>query len=197
MNVSRPDDSPLLKLADMVREFVARTPVQNYFRQIGVTPPVIGTVGWKQRQQILTQGPGGANRVLFIPGSYPKGEDLGQLVPPRRRKGPTERVLATWERVITASIWAVDASSPDALRNEEKQIAVADQLHQFVVGCLRSVALGDFPGPGKMFRDPAQSENMGFGIEYLYQFVHYEEVLDLPVNLRLNVSPNLVRDPAS
>ena len=62
---------------------------------------------------------------------------------------------------------------------------------------LRSAAGGDFPGTGKMFRDPKQSANMGFGVEYLFQFVHHEEVLDLPVNYSGTPVTQVINKPTS
>lgn len=191
-DVTTPDLSPLIELSNGVRAWLAGAPPYDghttdveasyapaYMAQVGMVAPLVGTTGWKQREQQLNQGPGRANRVLFIPGTFPDGADEGEQVPPVRRKGVYFRVLATWRRKITASIWAVDTS--DA-RNEEKQIQACDSLHQLVVSALRSVCRGDFDGTGTIRRDPKQSANLGFGIERLFEFVHLEEVLDLPVN---------------
>jgi hypothetical protein len=194
IDVTGPDLSPLLELTDGVRAWFTNPSVQPLLAQMRITAPVVGTTGWKQREQQLNQGPGQANRVLFIPGTFPDGADEGEQVPPIRRKGVQFRVIATWKRIVTASIWAVDTTDRN---NEEKQILACDRLHQLVVAALRWVAVGDFDGTGKVRRDPKQSANMGFGIERLFEFVHQEEVLDLPVNLATGVTPVLTKSPSS
>lgn len=194
-DVTSPDLEPLIELSNSVRAWIAgaspydgNDPVlaastaPAYLAQVGMVAPLVGTTGWKQREQQLNQGPGQANRVLFIPGTFPDGADQGRMLPPVRRKGPYYRVLATFRRIVTVSIWAVDNAAPGNLDNEELQIVAIGRLRSLVFAALHSVALGDFRREGPVKRDPSTSKNMSFGIEELYQFEHDEEQLDLPTN---------------
>lgn len=194
-DVTTPDLEPLIELSDNVRAWIAgaspydgNDPVlaastaPAYLAQVGMAAPFVGTTGWKQREQILNQGLGGANRVLFLPGTFPDGADQGEMLEPVRRKGLYYRVLGTFRRIVTVSLWSVDNAAPGNLQNEELQLIAAGRLRSLVFAALHAVALGDFRREGPVRRDPVTTANLGFGIEELYQFAHDEEQLDLPVN---------------
>lgn len=178
--IDHPFQDPLITLTWRLREWFAAPRAQTLLAQMGITPPAVGFTGWKQREQQLNQGPGQANRVLIIPGSYPDGANQGRLIAPLRRKGLLHRVNATWERVFTLSTWAVDTSDT---HNEEKQIQAVSSLMNTCHAALREVLHGDFPGTGDVFRDPKVSANMGFGDELLCQLTFNCEMRGMPVNL--------------
>jgi hypothetical protein len=149
--------------------------------QQNITPPQIGVTSYNAREQQLNQGVGQANRVVFMPGSWPDGSNQGVLVPAVRRKGIYERVNATWERIVTASVWAVDSTEP---ANQEKQIQAVSSLLNTLHTALREELLGDFPGTGEIFRDPkVGSGNQAFGMELLFQFIFRCEMRGFPVNV--------------
>jgi hypothetical protein len=203
-------NSGIIALSDGVRSFFTTPAIAAYFAKNGVSIPVVGTTGWRQREQNLnvapsaptvTQPAGQVNRrVLFIPGT--EGGDEGSFSEPRHRTGvgphasnTKPRVLATWDRIVTASVWAVDMSN----RNDEQlQIAAADNLLEMVVQALQWFAQADFvAGSGKIRRDPKMTANLPSGREVLYQFVHREPVFDLPRAVVPGGLPTVVRNPAS
>lgn len=117
--------------------------VQSYFTARGVTANV--SLGWKQPAKNINEGPGGANRVVFIP-SDPTGKG-GKLVG-TQQPGPRQfgnagsedtaaRALFDWERYIVVSVWAVDASDP---HNEEKQIEAVETLFEWVLRAVQYAA---------------------------------------------------------
>jgi hypothetical protein len=213
-NVTQPDLEPFLELVDAVSNWLAgRSPYDGntpghaksgapqYLAQVGMVPPAVA-VGWKQREQVLNQGQGQANRIVFIPGAAPDGSsqggaDQGAIIQPVRRKGIGDRVLATFRRTITVSLWAADNMKPGNLDDERLQIAAVGRLRSLVIAALSTVAMGDFKREGPVRKATPFSANRGFGIEELYQFSHDEEQLDLPVNIRTNVTPTVDRSPPS
>lgn len=109
---------------------------------IGVTANV--TIGWREPSKQANQGPGGANRVVFIP-SDPNGAG-GQIVGPKL-PGPRPiidpatpdkpvayvRALRDWERTVVVSIWAVDTSAPNDERAQyEATVALFERVMQAV-----------------------------------------------------------------
>lgn len=156
----------------------------------GLTPPIVGSTGWKQRQQILNQGKGQANRVLFIPGND-KGEE-GDIVQPRRTNS-NPRSLWKWERIFTCSIWAVDSSD---IANEELQIQASSNLLQLTVQAMQWFASADIV-LRKIRRDPVHTENLPFGREVLVEGIHREPLYDIPQAVVTGFTPNAQRNPSS
>jgi hypothetical protein len=69
-------------------------------------------------------------RVVFIPGKFdgtlpPKPLDEGRLVPPEHTKADNPRELATWERLVTCSVYTVDETD---IQNDLLQVAALDSL---------------------------------------------------------------------
>jgi hypothetical protein len=156
----------------------------------GMPAPLVGTTGWKQRQRILNQGVGQANRVLFMPGDD-KGAE-GDLVQPRRTNG-NPRALWKWERIVTASIWAVDSTDT---ANEELQIQASSNLFQLTTQAIQWFASADYV-MRRVRRDPLVSENLPFGREILVELIHREPLFDIPQKVVTGFSPNVQRNPAS
>lgn len=179
-DVITPFDDPLVILSQDLRAFFQRTDILTILAQQGITPPAVGITGFNQREQQLNQGPGGANRVLLMPGSWPDGGNQGKLVEPRRRRGITHRVNATWERVVTASVWAADTT---ALSSPEAQLQAVSSLMNTTHAALRQILEGDFPGTGEVFSDTTRTANLAFGQELLMQFTFYCEMRGLPVDV--------------
>ena len=115
--------------------------VRDFFADQSVTANVL--VGYRELPKQLNQGPGGANRVVFLPGD-PNGA-AGKVSPPRdvgwrevadpaddtgTRVLASLRCLATWERQFTISIWAQDETN---LRDELLQVVAVETLFERVV----------------------------------------------------------------
>jgi len=105
--------------------------VRDYFASIDCNAKV--DFGVKARYRVLNQGPGGANRVVFIPGKIdptattPKALDAGQFTQPRHdRDNP--RPLVQWHKLVSVSIWGVDSSSKEALQDPLAQYAATVDL---------------------------------------------------------------------
>lgn len=185
-----------LGLTGGVRDFgtgVGPVPVPNIVALLAsynIVGPMVGTTGWKQRQKIINQGQGQANRVLFIPGND-KGEE-GDLVQPRRTNS-NPRSLWKWERIFTCSIWAVDSSD---IANEELQIQASSNLLQLTLQAMQWYASADIV-LHKIRRDPVHTENLPFGREVLVEGIHREPLFDIPQAVVTGFTPNVQRNPSS
>jgi hypothetical protein len=191
--VTTPFDDPLVDLSQSLRAWFASSANVARLSAVGITPPAVGITGFNQREQILNQGSGQANRVLLIPGSWPDGSNQGKLVEPRRRKGLGHRVNATWERVVTASVWAADVT---ALQNPENQLQAVSSLMNTTHAALREILAGDFPGTGDVFSDPKRSANISFGMELLMQFTFYCEMRAMPISISGTPVTAVIEKPA-
>jgi hypothetical protein len=132
-------DSGLLALAKSVRAYFAANDVT-----------ATASLGWKQPTEQINQGPGRANRVVFIP-SDPTGRG-GKLAPtqqpgqrnfssaPDARADTSVRSLYTWERFVIVSVWAVDATAP---ADEEKQIEAVEDLFEQTIRAVHAFAHND------------------------------------------------------
>ena len=177
--VASPFQDPLLTVTDRLRVWIDSDRVGVLLAQMGMSKPSIA-FGFTAREQLLNQGPGGANRIVLVPGSWPDGANQGKLVAPRQRKGPFHRVNATWECIFTISAWGVDNTDT---ADEEKQRQAASSIMNLAHAGLREVLGGDFPGIGDVFRDPKVSANLSYGAELLMQLVFYCEMRGLPQNV--------------
>jgi hypothetical protein len=207
-------NSGIINLSDGVRSYFYDPGVARYLATNGVTIPEVGTTGWRQRESQLNSAPtaptlaapaGQVNRrVLFMPGT--EAGDEGKITEPRHRTGVGDallgnpnpqrpRTLATWERIVTAWVWAVDTSDRN---NEQKQIAASDNLLELVIQALQWFAQADFvAGSGIVRRPIPATANLPMGREILYQFVHREPVFAIPVAVVPAGKPNVQRSPAS
>jgi hypothetical protein len=159
----------------------------------GITPPVVGTSGWKQREQQLNQskGPGNrANRILLIPGNE-RGEE-GDFVQAKHRTSNPRR-LWTWERIVTASIWQVDSSDR---ANEELQLNASFLLLVLFTQGMQFLRSADYVYRSA-HRDPVMSANVQFGRELLVEFIHRQPLNDMPQTVVEGGLPTVLRNPPS
>lgn len=163
--------------------------VAAYFVEHGITTVVAR--GWKARGEQLNQGPGRANRVVFM-GSKPDGS-AGRFVNPRQpgicelgadptTDPPTPpsfvwRPLCDWQRVIHVSVWAYDGTN----RNDEgAQDDAVFQLLNWTMRAVNSVAFGNaFFGTAQITVPGERS----FGLEILTELTFQHAMPDLPLDL--------------
>lgn len=104
-------------------------------------------VGWVDRNRQTNQGPGGANRVVLIPGVFdatsggpPKPLKAGRI----DRDGPSHayddktvrmRTVAFWHEAVTCMVWGVD---PDFPTDEERQIEATEGLLELTLRALKN-----------------------------------------------------------
>lgn len=170
--------------------------VDAYFQAYGV--PARVSLGWTQRDRQDNQGPGGAARVVFVPGEFtpeggpPRNLRAGLLSRQGQQNdsdGDTRnRALAWWAEIVTCSVWAVD---PDNATDEGAQIeATEDLLESTIQGIHNAVdpktqANVGFAnvlewGPATWTLPPAQR---AFGRELTFTFVLQVPMRDQPVSL--------------
>lgn len=121
--------SGLIALADGVR---------RYFEANGVAAVV--AVGLKQRFFQINQGPGGASRIVFIPGDFDGTEgsrplDEGEIGDPMGHTSTNPRELAQWSRVCTVAVWGVDTTK---LEDEALQIEATEDLLERTVEAIHN-----------------------------------------------------------
>lgn len=119
--------------------------VQSYLTARNVTANV--SLGWRQDTKQINQGPGRANRIVFIPSDQGGrgGKIIGTQQPgPRRFGSPTAdttaRALFDWERSLLVSVWAVDGSDP---HNEAKQIEAVEDLFEWTIRAVHHSAFNN------------------------------------------------------
>lgn len=180
--------SSLIALANGVRVYMK-----------AVNPAVVvGVTGWKQRSQQLNQGTPGANRILFIPGDL-QGRD-GALER-GRKPSSNPRTLLEWKRIVTMSVWAVDASSPANLDNDEAQIAAVENLLEQAIQAVHLAVDPDTKtavGAGNIHwggvRWSVANQEMAFGREVLVDFQQSSVFFDRP-NTVVYPTPSLQPTP--
>lgn len=105
--------------------------MQAYFVKFGFTTVV--DFGWRARSSVLNQGPGGANRIVIVPGD-PKSGKGGPLK--RGRQAQTNpRVLFEWDALATLSIWGVDTNDTN---DERLQYAATVNLLEVTMRALQN-----------------------------------------------------------
>lgn len=179
--------------------FVATKYVETFLASNGVPAKVC--VGWKQRSQHINQGPGGANRVVFIP-SGPGG--AGGTMLPARFPGPRNvratalgdpvaniRSLASWERRVQVSIWGFDGSQKN---DEEAQIEATEALFEWVVRAVHSApgAFAEAKFGDVEWTIPAQ---LSLGVEALVGLTFKQPIFDVPRELVFPTSTGVTRAP--
>ena len=161
--------------------------------------------GWKAREQVLNQGPGGASRVVFIHGRVPPtGQGpypAGTIEQPRIAQARSSlasgayvdnpRPLRQWSRLCTLSVWGVDA---DQLDDDTAQSDATEELFERVVQAVHNAIYVD---PDNEVETPAGladvkwtdviwnvvSPNYGYGRELLAYFVHKGPIYDQAIGL--------------
>ncbi len=152
--------SGLLRLRDLVFA---------YFEEHEIAA-IVAPVGLKYRSFALNQAPGGANRVVFVPGEF----DGSNAIKPRRYGSLTResrnhasagnpRELASWDRPITLCIWSAPVAGVP--RDEGETLGAAEDLLELVVRAVHEAGGADVTWGAVTINAPPQ-EN-GFGIELL------------------------------
>lgn len=156
--------------------------VRAYLTAQGVTATV--TAGFKERRRQDTQGPGRANRLVFLPGD-PSGKG-GSLAVGVRYAGDREerdgsgnlvatwRALGDWDRIVTLSVWAYDGAAP---RDELAQIAACSALAIWARRAVDSVGMADLRWTDATWTVPKEST---FGQELLLGLQIQMPMPDLP-----------------
>jgi len=186
-----------------------RRAVADYFTTNNVSASVY--LGWKPRSRQDNQGPGGSNRVVFIPGDFdpssgePKALKAGALDRDAPQNhvdlDPRQRAVAWWHPIVTCSVWACDPSAP---QDEAGQIAATDDLFNATCAALHNAVdpvTGTAIGFGNIeeFGDtmwtlpPVES---AFGRELTFRFVLLSPRFDAPTGLAYP-SPAVNRNPVA
>ncbi len=151
--------------------------VQDQFTEDGLTAKF--SFGPRALATQINQGPGRANRVLFIPGDAKSGK--AGSYGPARYPGGLPRHLATFKETLYVYCWGVDATDSATLNNELKQYEAARDLHDSVV---RAIYLSPNVKPRQMIMtDPtwvtAKLERK-FGAEIMFTIEIEGAIVDEP-----------------
>lgn len=149
----------------------------------------VTALGWRQREQQLNQGMGGANRITLYPGLEPSGAygQGGELTRENRPSTNNPHALVTWRKPVTMSVWAVDTTST---YDEEAQIAAAENLLELAVRAAHNaidpstntpVGVANIEWSSVRYTKPPV--NMGFGQEILVEFLQKCPLFDRTVDL--------------
>lgn len=183
--------------------------VRAYFAAYGVTANVV--LGWNARNSQINQGPGGANRVCFIPGEFdgstgaPKVAKAGTMDRNAAQNfvshNPRMRALAWWHEPITVSCWAVDPSQP---QDEESQIEATNALQEATVAAIHNatdpvtgfaVGFANIEEWGAVGWTLPPGEN-AFGRELTFGLTLLSPLFDAPIQL-VTPAASVVRNPAA
>lgn len=187
--------SGLKALVDGVRQYFLS---QDYDAEVT-------SLGWKQRDMILNQGPGGANRIVFYPGFEPGGRSGsgGNLDRDKRPSTTNPRALLTWHKPITMSVWAVDKTDTD---NDELQFEALETLleravqgvqfstHQDADGNVTHNGLASIEWGSVRWTIPPNE--MRFGQEVLVEFVQLCPIFAKTVDMAFPLG-RVTRNPAT
>lgn len=172
---------------------------------------VAATVGFglKARMAQINQGPGGASRVILIPGKIDpspgssKVVDGGPFSQPRHTRD-NPRHLAWWHKIITCSVWGVDPTKPrDELAEYAATVDLLEKtyqgLHNAVYtdprdGSKFAVGLADLQLDGSSWVSPPTE--VAFGRELVVFFTHNGPIFDRLIDTT-TPQPAIVRDPAT
>lgn len=156
--------------------------VRAYFAANSITANV-AACGWRQRSEQMNQGPGRANRVLFIPGDM-NGRG-GSLANGPRLSSTNPRPLVQWNKLVTLSVWAADPN-PANRADEEKQIEAVETLLEQTIQAMRYALDPDTEqrvGFATIeFHDltwTVDNTEMYFGREVLVTFTHKGPLFDV------------------
>jgi len=188
-SVPTPDPPPRSGLV-YLREQVA-----NYFNQNGIAATV-APVGLKYRSfQINQTFPGGANRIVFIPGEF-DGENLLKSRPfgtlNRQIRQSAEvinpRELLCWERAVTLSIWSPPVTG--SREDEEGALAIAENLLEQVVRAVQYVPDPSNPNASisasilwgdVLYKSPPVES--AFGVELLVSLIQLVPLFDTTLDV--------------
>ena len=176
--------------------------------------------GVKARSSIINQGPGGANRVIVMPGRIPpdldapKSVDAGSITQPRHpsggnARGGKPRALRWLHSIVTVSIWGVAGDGYEGglgLGDEAAQYGATIDLLEATVQAMQVAEYKDPTGvvtpvgladvrfeTSSWVRPPTE---MGFGQELLVVFTHNGPLFDTPIGVA-TPQPGITRNPSS
>ncbi len=146
-----------------------RDSVAAYFLEWAVGA-VVAPVGLKYRSFTLNASPGGANRVVLIPGEFdgsnaPKARKYGALSRETENHASVNnpKEIASWERPFTISIWS--APVPGLSKEEGDTIGAAEDLLEQVVRAILESGMADITLSSILIN--SQLQENGFGVELL------------------------------
>lgn len=174
--------------------------MQVYLANAGSTATC--SFGWREREKILNQGPGGASRIVVIPGD-PDSGDAGTFE--RGHQVSTNpRVLLTWAKLATLSVWGVNASSEANLQNESLQATATENLLELAVQALHNAVdpeTGDRLGVAQIrwqsLKWSTRNTNMYFGRELLCPFIQKGPLFDFTYAVTTTATAVVNRDEES
>jgi hypothetical protein len=175
--------------------------VKSFLEDNGI--PAAVEVGWKRGPQQINQGPGGANRVVFVPSDSDGA--AGELTPPRfpgqrtvrnAVDAPvcTVRSLLEWERKIAVLVWAADRTTPGDANNEAAQIEAVETLFEWVVRAVHSApgAFASVTWGAPKWTVPAERS---FGLELRVPLTFSHPIFDQPRDLVFPTTAAVTRAP--
>lgn len=173
-----------VRIVEPIGDMVAR--VRAFFVEHDVTAVV--TAGFRERHKQLTQGPGRANRVVFIPGDPTSGRagrigpvrnpgprDVFSATDPTKRVG-TVRSISDWDRLITLSVWAHDGDAPT---DELAQIDAVTRLLEWTKRAVDNARQADLVWGEATFTPPGVRAP-AFGQEVLVTLTLQHPIFDIP-----------------
>jgi|HubBroStandDraft_6_1064221.scaffolds.fasta_scaffold10345_3 hypothetical protein len=181
--------------------------VREYFRIRGETTAI--HLSWKARDRKDNAGPGGANRVIFIPGEFdaatgePKALPAGRLTrdAPMNFASVDPRVgpLLWWQYPATCAVWAVDPEHP---QDDERSIEFVEALVELTIQGIHNAVDPETCTPAGFaniieWGDAAWTrppQEAAFGKELCFGFTLLVPMLAAPVGIAYP-SPVVTRDP--
>ncbi len=134
--------------------------------------------GRREPAKQTNQGPGRANRVVFVPGVEGKAGSYGPARYPGTRSDGSPRHLATFHEIVSVYVWGFDGDAPN---DELKQYEAARDLHDSVV---RAIYLSPNVKPRQMvLSDPKWLEDKverKFGAELMFTIEVEAAIVDEP-----------------
>lgn len=176
--------------------------VSAYFTNLAINAKVY--LGLKYRDLYDT------SRVVIIDGEFdgsntPRVRSAGRFLAPWQKQSTNPRELVGWERPVTLSIRAVDATDPD---NESKQVAATEALIESTIQAVHNamavdtegnnIAIGqnniDWRESKAAWVDAGTATQQTWGKEFLVTFLYKCVLFDLPVAVAFP-TPSLEKGP--
>jgi hypothetical protein len=148
---------------------------------------------WKQ-----TQGTGGANKIVVVPGTLDgeDGDPVGVVGPGSfEENSPTARGLFTQPKTLTFCLWAMNTDSPDSATDELAQQGAIEQMQEFVYRATKASSAGGANLVWAKHRYNRKPEEIRFGTEYQMQcavdctFFDITTVVVVPKYATVNKNP--------
>jgi hypothetical protein len=158
-------------------------------------------LGWQARHRILTQGPGGANRIVFTPGddNGKGGRIVATQQPGPRYVGGTTQATATdsvralrdWERFVIVSVWGRDPTATgDEEARENAHLEVTEDLIEWTVRAVHACGLANATFGDVMWTPP---EERAYGLEARIGLTFRHPLFDVPADV-VRPKPAIAKD---